>query len=147
MPAFMRSLTRGVPLLVALLGCGAPPFKPPAFCDSCPLPPTTPPVVRFIAPSPGDTITRSYTLIVAATDDKQVTGVEFFRSLGDPTGADWIKLQPGLIAASPYTLDLSRYPDSLPTTKEFIHLLAVAHDVEGNADTADVTVYFDASRP
>lgn len=143
----IRIVGRWAPLLAALLGCERPPFSAPGACDSCPPPPTKPPVVHFVSPLNGGQIDRSSLLTVSATDDKQVTGVEFYRAAGDPTNNDWIKLHPGQITAAPWVLDLSRYQDSLPTSIDFIYLHAIAHDIEGNADTDVVFVKFNWTPP
>lgn len=142
MPSPIRSLAFGALLVAALPGCERPPFDPPGACDSCPLPATRPPVVRFLSPAAGDRIDRYTLLTASATDDREVTGVEFFRGFGAPDNKDWIKLHPGVIPAAPYVLDLSRYPDRLPADDTFIYLHAVANDIEGNADTATLLVYY-----
>lgn len=129
-------------VVVVLLGCQRPPFDPPGSCDSCPGPARRPPVVAFIGLADGDAITRHSLITVSATDDRQVTGVEFFRALGFVDNSDWIKLHPGEIPAPPFVLDLSRYQDRLPPDDTFVYLHAVAHDIEGNADTATVHVSY-----
>lgn len=146
MPVSIRPVSVAL-LLAALLGCERPPFDPPGSCDSCPAPVSHPPVVSILTPHAGDTITRNSTLLAAASDDRQVIGVEFYRAQGAPDNSDWVKLHPGVIPAQPYYLDLSRYPDRLPPDKTFIYIHAVAYDVEGNADTATVRVLFNWTPP
>lgn len=137
-----RALGRWAPVLVALLGCERPPFTPPGACDTCPYPPTIPPIVNFVTPPPGGRIDRYSIITASATDNKQVTGVEFYWALGFPDNSDWVKLHPGVIPAPPWVVDLSRFQDRLPVDDTFVYLHAVAHDIEGNADTATVNVRY-----
>ena len=141
MPASIRPAVLAL-LFASLTGCERPPFDPPGSCDSCPAPVTHPPVVRFVSPAPGARIDRYSQLTAVASDDRGVTGVEFFRAQGFPDNSDWIKLHPGVIPAPPYVLDLSRYQDRLPADDTFVYLHVVAHDIEGNADTATIQVFY-----
>jgi len=132
----LRLLARygALPFLV-LLGCNTDSFLPPGPCTAdCPLPPTIPPVVHFVVPVNGGRVRSSTLLIASATDDRQVTGVEFFYS--------WQKVHPGVIGAPPYQMILGKYVAGLPSDSGFIQLEVVAHDVEGNADTAQVLAYY-----
>jgi hypothetical protein len=121
-------------VVLASLACEGTTFLRPSVCDTCPLPPTIPPVVRFVVPVDGGTVTSSTLLVASATDDRQVTGVEFFYA--------WQKLHPGVIGAPPYQMVLGKYYHEFPTTPGFILLEVVAHDVEGNADTAQVLAQY-----
>lgn len=126
-----------------LLGCDGALFSEQPYCHhDCPVPPTIPPVVAFLAPTPGARIDRHSILSVSARDDKQLVGVEFYYGYGFPDNHDWVKLHPGIIAAPPYNLDLSRYQLPLPTDDTFVFLHAVAKDIEGNADTATVLAQY-----
>lgn len=132
--SLMRPLPPLRPVVVlALLACNGDPFTAPARCLSdCPLPLTKPPVVHFITPAPGELVTPNTTLYASATDDRRVTGVEFFHS--------WVKIHPGVIGAPPYRMILGKYPTGLPAFPGTIALEVVAYDIEGNADTEKVVV-------
>lgn len=127
-------LRYAVVALVALLGCGEP-FKPPEVCvTDCPLPPTKPPKVTFLIPTAGGNVWADSTIYVSATDDRQVTGVELYYN--------WNKLHPGTIAAPPYRMILGKYYHNWPACPGSIFLEAVAHDIEGNADTVQIYANF-----
>lgn len=134
MPSSATTPRRLGVLALLLLGCGEP-FTPSETClAGCPLPPTVPPVVKFLLPAPGDTVDEESIIAAAASDDRRVTGVQFYVS--------WIKLHPYLIPAGPYRIVLGAYRHGWPACPTPILLQVVALDVEGNADTAKVGVMF-----
>lgn len=102
--------------------------------EGCPLPGTIPPVVTWVRPSPGGRVTVESELLVSATDDIQVTHVDFFY-YGH-------RLLPATVAAPPYRIILGQYFHDWPVVGGPMTLTAIGWDVEGNADTANLVVDF-----
>jgi hypothetical protein len=127
--------------LLALAGCSSPPFSPFARCEGeCPLPPTIKPVANWVHPASGGQIRRTDVLHVTASDNIRIAHVEFFW--------EGIKVHAGVVAGAPYTVPWDGYPgvnlggytDGTP-----VNFMAIATDVEGNADTTYVTAVFETS--
>ncbi|HEX4452558.1 MAG TPA: PHB depolymerase family esterase [Kofleriaceae bacterium] len=87
---------------------------------------TTPPTVGFEAPSSGDTVSGSVTIVIAASDNVGVTQIDI--------AVDGASI--GTISAAPYQLawDTTATPDGSHV------LTAVAHDAAGNTATATATI-------
>jgi hypothetical protein len=121
--------------LILLGSCSQGSFSPLGRCEvDCPLPPTVPPVITWVQPTPGAVVGRTSDLVVSATDNVGVERVEFYYSvLG-------FKLHPGSVGAAPYRAVLGKYFDGFPDPAAPIFVYAVAWDLEGNSDTATITL-------
>ena len=135
-----RPATR--PLFLGLLtlgACAGQEFSEQAYCHvDCPVPPTNPPFVHWVFPATSkDTIYLTSVVIAGASDDRAIDHVEL--AFHDQTV--WLPLTPSPFQAPPYTIELGRYLDTMrfhvATQAE---LRAIAVDIEGNADTALITV-------
>lgn len=120
-------------LVAALLvgSCNEQSFGGPTVCQDCPVPRTKPPVVTWVSPTNGATVSNGTLLTVSAVDDRQIVGVEFWYYN--------IKILPGMDGSAPYQVELGKYmSEALPGCGGPIVLTAIGYDVEGNADTASV---------
>jgi hypothetical protein len=127
--------------LSILAACGDGPFAPAARCEvDCPLPPTVKPVANWVHPASNAFIRRTDVLHVTATDNIRVAYVEFYW--------EGIKVHAGVVAGAPYTVLWDGHPGvnlGGYSHGNLINFRAIATDVEGNADTTDVTARFDTS--
>ena len=121
-----------IPGLVLLVACGDQFTEQPYCHTGCPLPHTNPPVVTWIRPQPGESLTVNYDLYVGVMDDKGVDHVDFL--------FEGQHITPSPIQAPPFTAEFGRYIDTVHINPGVITITAIGTDVEGNADTVDINV-------
>lgn len=101
---------------------------------TCPSPDTTPPTVRITSPASGATVSGTITVTATASDNRGVTGVQFFLD--------------GVLGADDTTTPYSASWDTTTASNGSHTLTAVARDAAGNRTTSDpVTVTVSDAAP
>ncbi len=126
-------------LYLVTSGCSSPSFAPFERCEvDCPLPPTVGPVANWVFPGPGAPVRATDVLHVTAVDDLGIAHVEIYW--------EGLKVHAGVIAGAPYTAPWLGLPTITVnyTDGDPVNFMAIATDMEGNADTVFVTAQFEA---